>query len=139
MKRSIIGTLITGICTIVGMIGLSMYIINSNTNYFSGLGKSVPIILCTVLGIAALLAWCVLGDDRGGIKDILPIAAPSFFTIAFVTLLNSRINGIAAITTFEANEQNFADMQSAIMAMVFLIIAAVLSAINAFFEVKKTV
>ena len=138
MKRSIIGTICSCLCAIIGLGGLVSYIVNSGTNYFSGLGKNPLIICAALLGIAALVIWCAAGDDRGGIWDILPIAAPSCFTIAFVNLLNSRINGIAAITTFEANEQNFADMQSAIAAIILLVVAAILSAINAFFEVKKT-
>lgn len=57
--------------------------------------------------------------------------------MAALTLVNSRINGVAAIMTFENNAQNMADLQSAIIAIAALVIAAVLAAFTAFFDVKK--
>ena len=49
----------------------------------------------------------------------------------------TRINGIAAIMTFENNAQNMADMQSAIRGMVVLAIAVAVSWLAAFFDVTS--
>lgn len=137
MKRSI-GTIFTLITVVVAVVGLVSYITNTNTNYFGGLGKDSMIIGCFVIAIIALIAWCVLGEDKASWKDILVFIAPVLMIVGFMTLLNSRINGIAAITTFEANEQNMADMQSAIIALIAMAAASFLGAFNAFFDVKKS-
>ena len=90
-----------------------------------------------VLGIAALALWLVLGEPKASWKDILPVLAPVCLIVAALNLVNSRINGIAAIMTFENNAQNMADLQSGIIAIAALIAAAVLAVFTAFFDVKK--
>jgi hypothetical protein len=56
---------------------------------------------------------------------------------ALLTLVNSRVNGIAAIMTFENNAANMADLQSALVAIGALAAAALLACLAAFFSVKK--
>lgn len=137
MKRAIFGSIMTVITIVAAVIGLVNYITNSNTTYFAGLGKDPVVIGCTVIGIAALALWLVLGEPKASWKDILPVAAPACLIVAALTLVNSRINGVAAIMTFENNAQNMADLQSAIIAIAALVAAAVLAAFTAFFDVKK--
>ena len=137
MKRAIFGSIMTVITIVAAVVGLVNYITNSNTTYFAGLGKDPVVIGCTVIGIAALALWLVLGEPNASWKDILPIAAPACLIVAALTLVNSRINGVAAIMTFENNAQNMADLQSAIIAIAALVAAAVLAAFTAFFDVKK--
>ncbi|MBQ8328793.1 MAG: hypothetical protein IJX83_04090 [Lachnospiraceae bacterium] len=137
MKRAIFGSIMTVITIVAAVVGLVNYITNSNTTYFAGLGKDPVVIGCTVLGIAALALWLVLGEPKASWKDILPVAAPACLIVAALTLVNSRINGVAAIMTFENNAQNMADLQSAIIAIAALVAAAVLAAFTAFFDVKK--
>ena len=137
MKRAIFGSIMTVITIVAAVVGLVNYITNSNTTYFAGLGKDPVVIGCTVLGIAALARWLVLGEPKAAWKDILPVAAPACLIVAALTLVNSRINGVAAIMTFENNAQNMADLQSAIIAIAALVAAAVLAAFTAFFDVKK--
>ena len=137
MKRAIFGSIMTVITIVAAVVGLVNYITNSNTTSFAGLGKDPVVIGCTVLGIAALALWLVLGEPKASWKDILPVAAPACLIVAALTLVNSRINGVAAIMTFENNAQNMADLQSAIIAIAALVAAAVLAAFTAFFDVKK--
>lgn len=137
MKRAIFGSIMTVITIVAAVVGLVNYITNSNTTYFAGLGKDPVVIGCTVIGIAALALWLVLGEPKASWKDILPVAAPVCLIVAALTLVNSRINGVAAIMTFENNAQNMADLQSAIVAIAALVAAAVLAALTAFFDVKK--
>ena len=137
MKRAIFGSAVTVIAVIAAVVGFANYIINSNTNYFAGLGKDPVVIGASVVAIAALAAWFFVGEAKASWKDILPIAAPACLIVAALTLVNSRINGIAAIMTFENNAQNMADLGSAITAIGALVCAAVLAAFAAFFDVKK--
>ena len=137
MKRALFGSIMTVITIVAAVVGLINYITNSNTNYFAGLGKDPVVIGCAVLAIAALALWLVLGNPKITWTDILPVAAPALLIVAALTLVNSRINGVAAIMTFENNAQNMADLQSAIVAIAALVVAAVLAALNAFFDVKK--
>ena len=137
MKRALFGSIMTVITIVAAVVGLINYITNSNTNYFAGLGKDPVVIGCAVVAIAALALWLVLGNPKTAWTDILPVAAPALLIVAALTLVNSRINGVAAIMTFENNAQNMADLQSAIVAIAALVAAAVLAALNAFFDVKK--
>ena len=127
----------TVITIVAALVGLVNYIMNSNTTYFSGLGKDPIVIGGAVLGIAPLALWLALGEPKASWKDILPVLAPVCMIVAALNLGNSRINGIAAIMTFENNAQNMADLQSAIIAIAALIAAAVLAVFTAFFDVKK--
>ena len=137
MKRALFGSIMTVITIVVAVVGLANYIMNSNTTYFSGLGKDPLVIGGAALGIAALVLWLVLGEPKASWKDILPMLAPVCLIVAALNLVNSRINGVAAIMTFENNAQNMADLQSAIVAIAALIAAAVLAVFTAFFDVKK--
>lgn len=137
MKRALFGSIMTVITIVAAVIGLINYITNANTTYFSGLGKDPVVIGCAVLAIAALALWLVLGEPKASWKDILPVIAPACLIVAALTLVNSRINGIAAIMTFENNAQNMADLSSALTAIAALVAAAVLAAFTAFFDVKK--
>ncbi len=137
MKRALFGSIMTVITIVAAVVGLINYITNSNTTYFAGLGKDPVVIGCAVVAIAALAVWLVLGNPKAAWTDILPVAAPALLVVAALTLVNSRINGVAAIMTFENNAQNMADLQSAIVAIAALVAAAVLAALNAFFDVKK--
>lgn len=137
MKRALFGTIVNALAVIAACFGLVQYFTNAGTTYFKGLGTNPAVIAATVIAIAALVVWCLLGEARTTWKDILPIAAPALLMFALLTLLNSRINGIAAIMTFENNAANMADLQSALYALGGLGVAAVLACLAAFFSVKK--
>jgi len=137
MKRALFGTIVNALAVIAAVFGLIQYMTNAGTNYFKGLGTNPAVIGATVVAIAAIVVWCLLGEARMTWKDILPIAAPSLLMFALLTLVNSRINGIAAIMTFENNAANMADLQSALYAIGGLGVAAVLACLAAFFSVKK--
>lgn len=136
MKKGL-GFFCSILTAVVALVGLVFYFINSNTNYFVGLGKDNIIIGGAVIGIALLCAWAFFGESTASWKDILPVLAPACLIVSALMLVNSRINGVAAIMTFENNAQNQADLKSAIVAIAALLIAALLATITAFFEVKK--
>ncbi len=135
LGAGMITSCITLLLTIVGFVA---YIINSNTAYFSNLGKNPIVIATLVIAIVALLIWMTLGKESPSWTDVMPAIAPACLFIAGITLLNTRINGMAAIMTFTNNAQNMSDMSSAIVAIVAIIVAAVVGIVSAFFDVKKT-
>lgn len=137
MKRALFGTIVNILAAVAAIFGLVQYFTNAGTNYFKNLGTNPGVIAATVIAIAAILVWCFLGEEKTTWKDILPIAAPALLMFALLTLANSRINGIAAIMTFENNAANMADLQSALEALASLAVAAVFACLASFFSVKK--
>lgn len=134
LGKGMITSCITFILAIVGFVA---YIINTNTAYFSNLGKNTTVIASLAIAIIALVLWMTIGNVSPSWTDILPVIAPACLFIGGITLLNSRINGIAAIMTFTNNAQNMSDMSSAVVAIVAIIVAAIFGIISAFFDVKK--
>ncbi|MEE3458074.1 MAG: hypothetical protein VZQ82_08550, partial [Lachnospiraceae bacterium] len=97
MKRALFGTILNILAAAAACFGLVQYFTNAGTNYFKNIGTNPAIIATAVLAIAALLVWCFLGEEKTTWKDILPIVAPALLMFALLTLVNSRINGVAAI------------------------------------------
>lgn len=131
------GMITSCITLILAIIGFVAYIINTNTAYFSNLGKNTTIIASLAIAIVALVLWMTLGDVSPSWTDILPVIAPACLFVGGITLLNTRINGMAAIMTFTNNAQNMSDMSSAVVAIAAIIVAAIVGIISAFFDVKK--
>ena len=137
MKRSIAGIVMNLLAVAAACVGILQYFVNAGTNYFKGLGTNPAIIGAAGAAIAALLVWTLIGEARPTWKDILPIAAPALLMFALLTLVNARVNGIAAIMTFENNAANMADLQSALVAIGAFAAAALLACLAAFFSVRK--
>ena len=131
------GMVTSCITLILAIIGFVAYIINANTAYFSNLGKNPTVIASLVIAIVALIAWMTLGKVSPAWTDVLPVIAPVGLFVGGITLLNSRINGMAAIMTFTNNAQNMADMSSAVVAIAAIVVAAIVGIVSAFFDVKK--
>ena len=119
---------------IAGAVGLGFYLVNCNTAYFRNLGTSPIVVGCAVAAIVAELLYLAL---RGVAADLMPVISGVCLMSALGTFLSSRINGIAAIMTFTNNAKNMADLSSAIVGMVALLIAAILNIIAAFLAVNK--
>ena len=82
----------------------------------------------------------IIGYERAGSKiylDLLPVIAGVLLTAALVLFISSRVAGIASIMTFENNAQTMADMKSAVIGMLFCLLAIVFNIIASFFRVLK--
>ena len=135
-----VGTIFTCLSAILGVIGFIFYIINTNTAYFSNNGKSTAVIACVLLGVACEVVYVVLTRNGNSmVTDLLPILSIVFLLAGTLNFAASRIAGIASIMTFEMNEQNMADLQSAIIGMVLLLIASIVMIIGNFFDTRKEV
>lgn len=139
MTRKIsIGLYLTAISAIAGLVGLIAYVMNCGTSYFSKLGMS-PLVV-SLLAVAVLLELVVIVVGLKGTPmwaDILPIGSTVLLMLGAIQLLSIRVNGIAAVMTFENNASNMADMTSAIVAIAACLIAGIVSIIASFFDITK--
>lgn len=137
MKKSI-GLYLTALSAIAGVVGAIAYGINSGTNYFINLGINPTVMGCIVAAIVLQIAYLVLTQQGHKLwNDVLAVIPPSLLIIATITLLSVRVNGFAAIMTFESNPQNMADLTSAIVAIAACVIAAIIGICASFFDTVK--
>lgn len=139
MKKQSAGFYLAAATTILAMIGLVFYLINCSTDYFGNLGVSMPLAACLVISCALELVY-IAGYEKTGSKlylDAMPVIAGALLTLALVLFITSRVAGIASIMTFENNAQTMADMKSAVIGMVFCLLAIVFNIVASFFRVVK--
>lgn len=137
MKKSI-GLYLTALSAVAGVAGAIAYGINTGTKYFINLGVNSTVMGCIVAAIVCQVAYLVL--SRKGHKpfsDALAVLPPVLQIVAVVTLLSIRVNGFAAIMTFENNPQNMADLSSAIVAIAACLVATLVGVLASFFDVVK--
>lgn len=138
MKKNGIGFYATGLSFAAGIVALVFYFINTNTNYFTNLGVSPAVVGCAAVALAAQLVLLVLSKQPQPIwLDLVAVAAPVLLMVAFVSLTGTRVNGIAAIMTFENNAQTMSDLSSAIISMAAFLIAWLVGVVSAYFNIRK--
>lgn len=137
-RKISLGLILTAAACVLAVVGLVFYMNNTKTTYFSALGVNTTVVGCIIASIACMVVSIIVGlKGTPAWADILPIAASVLLVAGVMNFAATRINGIAAIMTFENNAQNMADMQSAIRGMVVLAIAVAVSWLAAFFDVTS--
>ena len=139
LKKQSAGFYLAAITKVFAIAGLVFYYINCNTDYFGNLGVSLSQVVCLAAACVLELVY-IIGYERAGSKiylDLLPVIAGVLLTAALVLFISSRVAGIASIMTFENNAQTMADMKSAVIGMVFCLLAIVFNIIASFFRVVK--
>ena len=141
MNRKIsAGLYFTCLAAILAAIGCVFYLINTKTAYFAGKGVSTPVVACLAIAVICAIVYIVVGlKDTPVWADILPIATSALLMAGLMNFAAARINGIAAIMTFENNESNMADLKSAIIGIVLVAIAWITSIIASFMDVSRSV
>lgn len=135
-RKISLGLILTAASAVLAVVGLVFYMTNTKTTYFSALGVDGVIVGCVLAAVACQVVSIIVGMKGTPVwADALPVVASALLVAGVMTFASSRINGIAAIMTFENNAQNMADMQSAINGMVVLAIAVAVSWLAAFFDV----
>ena len=139
LKKQSAGFFITILSSIVMLVGIILYFINCNTNYFSNLGVNMVVVVCGVVGTLGQIVYVVLNEkDKISIAtELLPVINSVLLMFATVTFIGSRVYGFASIITFENNAANMADLTNAITGMVVCLAAVILAIISSFFNVKK--
>ena len=137
-RKISLGLILTAAACVLAVVGLVFYLNNTKTTYFSALGVNTTVVGCIIAAIACMVVSIIVGLKGTPVwADILPIAASVLLVAGVMSFAATRINGIAAIMTFENNAQNMADMQSAILGMIVLGVAVAVSWLAAFFDVTS--
>lgn len=138
MKNNGIGFYATGLSFVAGIVALVFYILNTNTNYFANLGVNPAVVGCAAVALVAQLVLLVFSKQpQPAWMDLVAVAAPVLLMIAFVSLTGTRVNGIAAIMTFENNAQTMSDLSSAIISMAAFLIAWLIGVISTYLNIRK--
>jgi hypothetical protein len=133
------GFVLTVITIVVLAVSLVLYLNNCKTNYFANMGVSATVVACLVITIILELAVLLLSMAQGSkfYIDLLPVISGVLTAIAAIQFIGSRIAGAASIMTFENNAENMADLNGAIVAMVFCVVALICVIVSSFFRVVK--
>jgi len=126
------------VAAVLGAVGLIFYMINCKTSYFTNLGTDSRIVIFLVLSVLLLVCRAVLEKGEGNVvTDLFAVVPPVLMMLSTIWFIASRVNGIAAIMTFQNNAQNMSDLSSAIIAIVLLLVGTILAIITAFKPVEK--
>lgn len=137
-KKSTVGIVLAALTVIAAAAALIAYYVNSQTSYFSNLGLSTTVVACLAVAIVAEVVFIVAGLKGNAIwQDLLPVAVSVLLVVATITLVSVRVNGFAAIISYENNSSNMADMMSAIVAIACGLVATIVSVISAHFDISK--
>lgn len=135
-KGKSVGFFMTILSAIVTVMGLVAYIMNTRTDYFINLGVNYVVVACAVAAIVLQVVHIVW---RQPWSDVLAVLSPVLLIVATITLFSTRINGSAAIMTFQNTAQNMADLTGAIVAIAVFFIAVVIGVIASFFRHREGV
>lgn len=138
MKKQSVGFILSVVTVVAALVGLVGYLINCGTNYFANLGVDSAVVGCTVAAIAAVIVYVVV--NMKGVQtwaDVLPVVAAALLMVATLLLVNTRVNAIAAVMTFENNAKNMADLVSCIVGIAGCLVATIVAVISSFFDTVK--
>lgn len=137
MKKAI-GLYLTSLSAVAAVVCVTAYVVNCGTDYFVNLGMNPAVLICTIAAIILEVVYLIV--TRKGYKvwsDVLPVLAPVLLIVATLLIVNVRVNGIAAIMTFEGNAQTMADLTSALVGIIAGLIATIAGIIASFFDTVK--
>lgn len=138
MKKQSAGFYLTVVSAVAAIVGLIAYLVNCNTNYFKNLGVDSTIVVCAVAAVLLQAVYVVTAQKGQKLwMDIIRVAVSVLLLVAALLFVNVRVNGIAAVMTFENNARNMADLTSAIVGIAGCLVAAIVSIVSAFFDVSK--
>ena len=126
------------LAVIAAVIGVVAYMINCRTDYFAKLGMDNRVVGCAVAAIVVLLLYMLIaGKGPNTFNGLFPICAGVLLTAALLFFAQARVNGIAAIMTFEGNAQTMADLMSVFVGLGGFALAMLLTVFGSFFDVAK--
>ena len=129
--KKFIGFYITILSAIASVVGAAAYAVNCRTNYFLSQGMNPAVMGCAIAAVAVQIVYLIVTKNGHQTwTDLLMV-------VATVTLLSVRVNGIAAIMTFESNAQNLSDLSSAIVAIAACAAAIVVGVLASFFDTVR--
>ena len=137
-KKFSAGAVVACIAGILAVVGLIAYLINTKTNYYAKSGVDSSVVICLIAAAACSLLRLFLGrNGKPAWTDLLPVAAAVLATMAFMFLLNARVNNLAAVFTFENNAANMADTTSCFVAIGACLLGMIFAIVSAFSDTAK--
>lgn len=132
-KKPAAGLYTTLLSAALAIVGLIIYVVNCNTNYFRSTGTNLLVIGCLAAGIVLAVTLVLLAPRGITIPaDLCQVAVPVLLIIGLIQFVALRVNAIAAIMTFTNNAQNMSDLSSALLSMGILLAAFIVAVIAAF-------
>lgn len=136
--KKFIGFYITILSALASLVGVAAYAVNCRTNYFLSQGMSPAVMGGAIAAVAVQIVYLIATKNGHQTwTDLLAVVPPVLMVVATVTLLSVRVNGIAAIMTFESNAQNLSDLSSAIVAIAACAAAIVVGVLASFFDTVR--
>lgn len=137
MKKSA-GFFMTVISAAAAVVGAVAYFLNCRTDYFVNLGINPGVLGCIIAAVGFQIMYIIVTQEGHALwSDVLAVLPPVLLMVAAITLVSTRVNGIAAIMTFENNAQNMADLTSAIVGIAGCLIGSVAGIAASFFDTVK--
>lgn len=137
-RKTSVGLYVTIISIIAAIVGMIYYMMNCGTAYFGNLGVNPVVAGCIIAAIVIQIVLIAVGmKGQPTWADILPVASSVLLMLGTVNFVSARVNGIAAILTFENNAENMADLNSAIIGIAACLIATIISIVASFFDITK--
>ncbi len=137
MKKQSVGFYLGILTVIISAIAAGLYMGNCNTSYFKSLGVNSTVTLCLVAGLICEAVFICGNEIKGDLMvlDLFAVASAVFLAVGTVTFVSTRVNGLAAIMTFNNNASTMADFKNTIVAFAFCAAAILLSIVTSFFKV----
>lgn len=137
-KKFSAGAVVACFSAVLAIVGLISYIINTGTNYYASIGVNSGIIVCLAVAAALSVVRLFFGrDGQPAWTDLFPVCGSVLTTLAFMFLINARVNSLAAVFTFENNAANMADTTSCIVAIAACLLAVIFTIVSAFMDTVK--
>ena len=137
MKKSI-GFYLTSLSAIAAVVCVIAYAVNCRTDYFTSLGVNPAVLGFAIAAIVVEAVYLIVTQKGHKVwSDALPILAPALLIVSTLLIVNARVNGIAAIMTYEGNAQTRADLASALVGIIAGLIATITGIIASFFDTVK--
>ncbi|MFD0704235.1 hypothetical protein ACFQY8_00490 [Alloscardovia venturai] len=144
LKNQAFGFYAEAVAIIAELVGFVFYFLNGKTATYGNLQINLVTTVGGVIGI--LLAIFIIAasgkvSENKGLRwvvDIAHLAVGILFTWGLAVFIADRVNLFASVLTFNKNAQTLADTQSAIYAIVALLVAVVAAVAASFTRVNKS-
>ncbi|MBR1813827.1 MAG: hypothetical protein IJ773_08405 [Lachnospiraceae bacterium] len=139
-RKSSAGLFFTVLSLILAVAGAVLYYLNTTTAYFASQGLNTTILIVACAAVVVQLIYLIVGmKGTPAVNDLFPIIATALLIAAAVLFASARVNGIAALITFEGNETTTMALYTAIGGIIALVAAALVNILGSFFDVSKEV
>ena len=144
LKKQSFGFYASLVVCVLAIISVALYSANASGGYYNDSNSLV--VFLTVMGIvlvALSLVLAQIADKSYALEklcDLVRVAIPCFIIAACLVFLSARVYSYGIIFFSDLEAGNAAAMEAAtqsVTAVVFYVITAVLSAVTAFFAIKK--